>query len=152
MHLPEQPRPGQTALFVRLPDDQAKLLDRAAAAVSARKKDLISGLLARHLDPDSPEGLDELRAIADAHAHAAPRRVIIEGDDPRFQPGFGMFTPAPPIEVLDPQGAAELLAVPVETVLALAEAGEIPGRSIGGEWRFARQGLLDWLSRADAPG
>jgi excisionase family DNA binding protein len=145
--MPIHERPHQTGLFVRLPDEQAKLLDRAAAAVPARKKDLISGLLARHVDPDTPEGLQELRTLAEVHG--TPRRVIIEGDEPRFQSGFGVFTPAAPAEVLDPEGAAELLAVDVETLLALAEAGEVPGRAIGGQWRFARQGLLDWLSRTD---
>jgi excisionase family DNA binding protein len=147
MQIPD--RSQQTGLFVRLPDAQAKRLDRAAAAVPARKKDLISGLLARHLDPDTPEGLQQLRDMAEADGTS--RRVIIEGDDPRFQAGFGVFTPAPQTEVLDPEGAAELLAINVETLLALAEAGELPGRAIGGQWRFARHGLLDWLSQTDKP-
>jgi excisionase family DNA binding protein len=141
---PDQPR--ETALFVRLPDEQARLLDRAAAAVPARKKDLISGLVARHVDPDSPGGLAALREIAPPAAGAS-RRVVIEGDEPRFQPGFGAFSPAPAPEVLDPPGAAELLAVDVRTLLGLAEKGEVPGRLIGDQWRFARQGLLDWLAR-----
>ena len=28
---------------------------------------------------------------------------------------------------------------------ALAEAGELPGRRIGGDWRFPRAALLEWL-------
>ncbi len=146
MQVPQPDQRRQTGLFVRLPDDQARLLDRAAAAVPARKKDLISGLVARHVDPDSPEGLAALREIASSTANG-PRRVIIEGDEPRFQPGFGAFSPALAPEVLDPPGAAELLAVDVQTLLELAEKGEIPGRRIGDQWRFARQGLLDWLAR-----
>ena len=135
----------ETGLFVRLPSDQARLLDRAAAAVPARKKDLISGLLARHLDPDSPEGLEALREIATPSGRT--RRVIIEADERRLQRGFAAFSPASLPEVLDPAGAAELLAVDVDTLLELAEKGEIPGRRVGDDWRFARQGLLEWLSR-----
>ena len=33
----------------------------------------------------------------------------------------------------------------------LAEAGELPGRRIGGEWRFLRQALLAWLGGAQPP-
>ena len=141
----EKPAPSETGLFVRLPESQARLLDRAAAAVPARKKDLISGLLAQHLDPDTPEGLEALRAIATPLGRA--RRIVIEPDEPRLQPGFAAFSPAVPPEVLDPLGAADLLAIDVESLLKLAEKGEIPGRRVGDQWRFARQGLLEWLSQ-----
>lgn len=142
----KKPLSYETGIFVRLPDSQARLLDRAAAAVPARKKDLISGLLARHLDPDTPEGLEELRAIATPSGRA--RRIVIEPDESRLQPGFAAFSPSAPIEVLDAAGAAELLAIDVKTLLKLAEEGEVPGRRVGDQWRFARQGLLDWLSKA----
>jgi excisionase family DNA binding protein len=135
--------PRQTGLFVRLPGDQARLLDRAAAAVSAHKKDLISGLLARHVDPDTPRGIAALRDIA----AVGSRRVVVETQDTGVQRGFGFFTPTAPPDVLDAAGAAELLDVDVDTIVALAESGELPGRSIGGNWRFARQALLDWLAR-----
>lgn len=142
----KEPTSNETGVFVRLPDTQARLLDRAAAAVPARKKDLISGLLARHLDPDTPEGLEELRAIATPSGRA--RRIVIEPDESRLQPGFAAFSPSAPPEVLDAAGAAELLAIDVETLLKLAEGGQVPGRRVGDQWRFARQGLLDWLSKA----
>jgi excisionase family DNA binding protein len=146
MQIPRADQQHQTGLFVRLPEEQARLLDRAAAAVPAHKKDLISGLLARHVDPDSPEGVAALRELTVPRANAE-RQVIAEGDDPRFQRGFGSFSPAPVPEVLDPSGAAELLDVDVQTLIELAVKGEIPGRQIGDQWRFARQGLLDWLAR-----
>jgi len=135
--------PRQTGLFVRLPGDQARLLDRAAAVVSAHKKDLISGLLARHVDPDTPEGIAALRDIAEA---GGSRRVVVETQDAGVQRGFGYFTPTAPADVLDAEGAADLLEVDVDTILALAEQGELPGRSIAGRWRFARQALLEWLA------
>jgi excisionase family DNA binding protein len=37
-----------------------------------------------------------------------------------------------------------------ETAVAeLAEAGELPGRRLGGEWRFSREAVLAWLGRHD---
>jgi excisionase family DNA binding protein len=41
---------------------------------------------------------------------------------------------------------AELLQSGEDTVQALAEKGELPGRRIGAEWRFARSAVLDWLA------
>lgn len=136
-------RSDQTGLFVRIPRDHARLLDRASAAVSAPKKDLIAGLVARHVDPDTPGGIDALRRIAQG---AGTRRIVIEGEETRLQPGFGSFTPAPQEEVLDADGAAELLKVDGETIVRLAEEGDLPGRSIEGRWRFSRRALLDWLA------
>jgi len=147
MDMHEANRPDQTGVFFRLPTEQARLLDRAAAAIPARKKDLISGLLARHVDPDSPEGLEALREIAVSSRSAAGRRVIVEADEPRFQTGFAAFSPAVLPEVLDSVGAAELLGVDPAILVKLAEKGEVPGRLVGDQWRFARQGLLEWLSR-----
>jgi Helix-turn-helix domain len=142
------PKRDETGIFVRLPVAHARLLDRAAAAVPARKKDLIAGLLAQHVDPDTPEGLERLRELA-PRAPAASRRIVIE-EERGLQRGSAGFNPFPPPEVLDADGAAELLAVEPATVIELAEKGEIPGRLIASQWRFARQGLLDWLSRSEA--
>lgn len=44
--------------------------------------------------------------------------------------------------------AAGLLRVSVKTVLRMARDGELPGRKVGREWRFARADLLAWLSSA----
>ena len=41
--------------------------------------------------------------------------------------------------------AAALLQVDVAEVAALADAGELPGRRIAGEWRFPRAALLKRL-------
>jgi hypothetical protein len=145
----DDPSRHHTGVFVRLPHAHARLLDRAAAAVPARKKDLIAGLVAEHVDPDTPEGLEKLRGLA-SQASATSRRILIE-EERGLQRGSAGFNPFPPPEVLDAEGAAELLAVEAATVIELAERGEIPGRLIANQWRFARQGLLDWLSRTD-PG
>ena len=42
--------------------------------------------------------------------------------------------------------AAALLQVDAAEVAALADAGELPGRRIGGDWRFPRAALLEWLA------
>jgi hypothetical protein len=36
-------------------------------------------------------------------------------------------------------------------VRALADAGNLPGRKIGDEWRFLRRAVLAWLGGAQAP-
>ncbi|HEX6022165.1 MAG TPA: helix-turn-helix domain-containing protein [Solirubrobacter sp.] len=131
----------RSPLFVRLTSEQAGRLDRAAAAVPAHKKDLIGGLVDRYVDPESPEGIARLREIA-----GGGRRVTVEvgGDSPVV--GHAEFRPAPAPEVLDVAQAAELLAVDETAITELAEQGELPGRRIGGAWRFSRRALLDWLA------
>ena len=44
--------------------------------------------------------------------------------------------------------AADLLQVSEGEVQALAERGELPGRRIGDQWRFARSALLTWLAES----
>ncbi|MFV0318262.1 MAG: helix-turn-helix domain-containing protein [Microthrixaceae bacterium] len=61
----------------------------------------------------------------------------------------GRRDPGEPDEVvLTGTEAAELLRVSVKTVLRLARKGDIPGRKVGREWRFARADVLAWLSSA----
>ncbi len=137
------------ALFVRLPLEQAERLDRAAAALPARKKDLIAGLIARYVDSSSPEALSSLRELAEAVERHRPVEV-----DPEHRPfplGRHSFRAMDAPEVLTITQAAELLAVAPQAILELAEAGALPGRKIAGDWRFARQALLDWLGQGDPP-
>lgn len=49
-------------------------------------------------------------------------------------------------EVLTPEQAGELLQYHPKTVMRLAREGRIPGRKVGGQWRFSREALLAWLS------
>ena len=146
--------PGSTnALYVRLPQPEFDRLDRAAGALNTNKKTLVTNLVARFVDPDSEGGLDRLRdVLVDAPAAADPRRVTIELPDEGLTVGHHAFTPAPtpaPVparDVLTPTQAAEWLQVDEAELLALAEAGELPGRRIGEHWRFSRQALIDWLA------
>ena|SRR5271163_2838050 len=41
--------------------------------------------------------------------------------------------------------AAVFLRVSDKALAAKATAGEVPARQIGGEWRFLRRALIDWL-------
>jgi excisionase family DNA binding protein len=136
---------ARTALFVRIPAAEADKLDRAAFALRASKQDLIAGLVARHVDPGSPDALERLRADA-----GAPRRVTVEPSEGELPVGRHEFRTAEVAEVLTLDEAAELLRVGAHVVRALAEAGTIPGRRLGGQWRFSRRALLDWLAAAPA--
>jgi len=48
-------------------------------------------------------------------------------------------------EVLNSEEAARFLRMHVKTALRLARQGKIPGCKVGGEWRFLRSELTDWL-------
>lgn len=54
-------------------------------------------------------------------------------------------------EILTPREAAEYLNVHVRTIYRLAKTGGIPGRKVGGSWRFMRQALDEWLSGKGNP-
>jgi len=49
------------------------------------------------------------------------------------------------IEVLTLTEAAEYLRVTEDALLALANQNAVPARKIGGEWRFLKRALADWL-------
>lgn len=49
-------------------------------------------------------------------------------------------------EILTPKEAAQYLSVHVRTIYRLVKRGEIPGRKVGGSWRFKKDALDDWLS------
>lgn len=49
-------------------------------------------------------------------------------------------------EIMTPREAAEYLSVHVRTIYRLAKNGEIPGRKVGGSWRFKKDALDAWLS------
>jgi excisionase family DNA binding protein len=130
------------ALYVRLPHAEADKLRRAAEALATNKKALVTTLVSHYVDPDTSAGLDRLRAIA------GPRRVTVDLPEQGVTVGHHAFTPAPRPDVLTPAQAAELLQVAEDEVIALAAAGELPGRRIGEHWRFSRPALIEWLSGA----
>jgi excisionase family DNA binding protein len=53
-------------------------------------------------------------------------------------------------EVLTFDELVDLLRLPPDAVRARVEAGDLPGRRFGDDWRFARHAVLDWLAGSDA--
>ena len=122
--MPKKP-PQETPLYVKLPNDAVEKLDRAAATLGMRKKDLIAGLVTKYVDPTSKDGLSPLRmGTYSFHPYDAP----------------------PPPEVMNAAQAGELLQIDEKLVIELAEAGKLPGKRLGPVWRFSRTALVAWLS------
>ena len=54
--------------------------------------------------------------------------------------------------LLSVREAAALLSIGVRTLYALIERGEIPAYKVGGQWRFSRAALADWLATRHPEG
>ncbi len=54
-----------------------------------------------------------------------------------------------PNEVMTLREAADLLRLDSAALKAAAAAGRVPGRRIGGKWRFSKSALLAWLDHTD---
>jgi len=59
--------------------------------------------------------------------------------------------PVMPYDILTPPQAAAYLQVGEDVILREAEGGSLPGRKLGGEWRFLRLALTEWLRAAPGP-
>jgi excisionase family DNA binding protein len=57
----------------------------------------------------------------------------------------------PKREIMTPREAADYLSIHVRTIYRLAKNGEIPGRKVGGSWRFKKGALDEWLSWRESP-
>ncbi len=124
----------RTALYVRIPQSHAEKLDRAAFELKVPKQDLVAGLV-------------ENMKIAPGFTRR--RTEVVEIDDALSVGRASVLSSEPP-EVLTLDQAADLLRTEPEVVRSMAENGELPGRLVGGEWRFARVGLLRWLAGEEA--
>jgi excisionase family DNA binding protein len=56
-----------------------------------------------------------------------------------------------PDDVLTLDELAQLLKLDPDTVMVRVDAGELPGRRFGDQWRFSRRALLAWLDGSDTP-
>jgi len=54
-------------------------------------------------------------------------------------------------EIMTPREAAEYLSVHVRTIYRLVKNGGIPGRKLGGSWRFKKEALDECLSEKENP-
>lgn len=116
----------RTPLYVRLPRTQAAALDRLAQTTGRPKQHLVSELLADRLAAGARQlviGRVETTTAADVRAD----------------------------EVLTLEEVAALLKLPPDAVRSRAEAGDVPGRRFGRDWRFARLAVLAWLADGDTP-
>jgi excisionase family DNA binding protein len=120
------------ALYVRLPNEAAEKLDRAAFELRVAKQDIVADLVQNHL----------------AHV-AGTRRVVVESLDDSLTVGHHSFTPIEELEVMTVDEAAELLRIEPDQLAKLVESGDVPGRKLGDEWRFTRTALLNWLGNND---
>jgi excisionase family DNA binding protein len=118
----------RTPLYVRLPTAQAERLREAAHQLGRSKQDLVAELLARYGDTDTL------------------RRVTVETGGDQLTVGHAEFRPLAPPDVLTVAQLAEWLQVDAGAIEELAEQGDLPGRKLAGEWRFAREAVLDWLA------
>jgi excisionase family DNA binding protein len=132
-------RDDETALFVRLPREEAEKLDRFVFERRIPKRDVVRRLVAEHLD----------EADVMWQQPMPPPMPIPPGAD--VVVGRADFVPTEAAEVLDVDEVAELLQAEPDAVRELAEAGRLPGRKIGDEWRFLRQAVLAWLGGAEPP-
>jgi excisionase family DNA binding protein len=112
------------AIYVRMPDRLARKLDKAAQRLGTSKRDVLAALLNDHLDVEQDDLVLGLRN------HRAAQ-------------------PAPAGEVLTLEDAAELLRAETGDVVALIEAGELPARRLGQQWRLSRTAVLAWLRGGD---
>ena len=72
--------------------------------------------------------------------------MTVETLDDSLSIGHAAFRPFSPPDVLTVAELASWLQVGEDAVTALAEQGELPSRKLAGEWRFAREAVLDWLA------
>jgi excisionase family DNA binding protein len=139
--------PAEGALFVRLPNAAVEKLHRAAEALGMRKKDLVAGLVSRYVDPDSPGGLGALGTLSTREVALG----VVEPAATRGAYSFQPYDPPPPPEVMTAAQAAAFLQIDERAVIELAAAGKLPGRRLGGEWRFSRAAIVAWLATPEKP-
>jgi excisionase family DNA binding protein len=129
MARPRRQQQDETAIFVRIPSAEADKLHRAASALGAPKRELITRLVAQYVDPENPATLSRLG-----------------GAESEMSVGRAWFRPAEELEILTPAQLAGLLQVEEDTIVAMAENKQIPARKVGEEWRFSREAVLAWLA------
>ncbi len=118
------------AIYVRMPDKLARKLDEAAERLGISKREVVAALVNDHL---GVAGEDLVFGLVGGRAR---------------QPATA--APDPAGEVLTLEDAAGLLRAEPADVLALIEAGELPARRLGQDWRLSGTAVLAWL-RGDRP-
>jgi hypothetical protein len=134
-------KPPQTALYVRLPNEASDKLERAAAALGVRKKDLVANLVTTYVDPDSKQGLTALGTLA-------TRKVLDTNQTGPMLGSYSFQSYAQDFpDVMNSRQAGQFLQIDEKLVIDLAEKGELPGKKLGPVWRFSRDALVAWLAQ-----
>lgn len=110
------------AIYVRVPAAVADKLDRVSERLGMSKRDIVTRLVGDRIELG--DGAQPIRVWTDEENH---------------NPGLRHD------DVLSLDEAAALLRVEPTDVREMAEAGEIPARKLGQQWRFSRTALLTWL-------
>jgi excisionase family DNA binding protein len=134
-------RDDETALFVRLPREEAEKLDRFVFERRIPKRDVVRRLVAEHLDEGDVMWQRPLPPPMPLQVPPGADVVIGRAD----------FVPTEAAEVLGVDEVAELLQAEPDAIRELAESGGLPGRKIGEEWRFLRRAVLAWLGGVEPP-
>jgi excisionase family DNA binding protein len=120
---PTKRLPEKTALFVRIPAASAKKLEQHAKREGRSKQDIVANLILQALQ----------------------------------KPPITSSTPSPdvsPPETPEIMTLAELsvyLRVDENELQQKVNAGELPVRRFGEEWRFSRQAIDHWMEGTDRP-
>jgi hypothetical protein len=132
--------PLETPLYVRLPTEASDKLERAAAALGVRKKDLVANLVTTYVDPDSKQGLSALGTLA-------TRKVLDTNQTGPMLGAYSFQSYAQDFpDVMNAHQAGQFLQIEEKLVIQLAEKGELPGKKLGPVWRFSREALVAWLA------
>lgn len=70
---------------------------------------------------------------------------------PPVTPRVDGSPPDAPDDVLTLGELAELFKLDPDKVMVRVDAGELPGRRFGDQWRFSRRAALAWLDGSDTP-
>lgn len=122
------PVSDRAALFVRVPTELMEAVDARVRATGRTKQALVTGLI--------ESGLVE-------------SGLRVEPALPHERSGPGI-DPAADV-VCDLDEIAALLRVDPDDVVARVANDDLPGRNIGGQWRFSRAAVMRWLEGADRP-
>ncbi len=115
--------PPETPLYVKLPTSAVEKLDRASAELGVSKKEIVTTLVTRYIDPKNPGPMM----------------------------GTYSFQAYDPPEIMNAAQAAQFLQIDEKNLIELAEAGKLPGKRLGAVWRFSREALVAWLATPDKP-
>lgn len=120
---PTSKTPEKAALFVRIPTASAKKLEQHAKREGRSKQDIVAKLI--HQELQKPTG---------TNAKHSPE-----------------VTPSETPEIMTLPELSVHLRISEDELQRKVNAGELPVRRFGDEWRFSRQAIENWMEGTDRP-